>query len=104
MHVSRWSKPVVLTGLLLLGGMAQAATASAPAPAPAVGWLPPPQVVCAADRQRFCAEVSPGYARVEECLYSHLGELRGECRVYLENKRAARRAAGKEFDPEPAAE
>jgi len=86
-------------------GAALAATATAPPPPPPpVGWLPPPQVVCAQDRETFCREVTPGYGRVETCLAAHLGELRPECRIYLENKRAARQAAGKEFDPEPAAE
>ena len=90
---------------------ALAATAAAtppppppPPPPPAVGYLPPPQVVCAVDRQRLCGNVEPGYGRVEACLTYYLNSVSVECRGYLENKQAARRAAGKEFEPEPAAE
>lgn len=68
------------------------------------GYLPPPQVVCAEDRQKYCSKVEPGYARVEACLRANINKVLPACKTYLENKAAARKAAGKENEPEPAAE
>lgn len=112
MNLSRNLSVFALVGMtqLFCLGSAFAATAGAtpppppPPPPPAVGYLPPPQVVCAIDRQRLCGNVEPGYGRVESCLTYYLGAVSVECRAYLENKQAARRAAGKEFEPEPSAE
>lgn len=70
----------------------------------ALGYLPPPQVVCTEDRMKFCPKVEPGYARVEACLRANIDKVVPACRTYLENKAAARKAAGKEKEPEPAAE
>lgn len=111
MNLARKFCVAVLFGMtpLLCPTSVLAATAAAtppppPPPPPAVGYLPPPQVVCAVDRQRLCGNVEPGYGRVEACLNYFLNDVSVECRTYLENTRAARRAAGREFEPEPAAE
>ena len=94
----------LLLTLLPLGALAQSTT---PPPAPATqAAVPPPAIkqarakmraACAADVQKFCADVERGKGALRGCLRSHRTELSTACssaRMDLRAVRAAER--GKE--------
>ena len=94
-HASRF----LALALLTLASYASVAApvvlpAPPPAPVPAVGFLPPPQTVCAEDRQKFCSNVEAGYARVDTCLRAYKNRLAPACKTFLDNVQAAKAAAG----------
>jgi Golgi apparatus protein 1 len=66
--------------LLRCSALACLAIAAVAAPGAASGALP-----CAADIQKFCADVPTGSGRVEECLEKHAKELSPECKTRHEN-------------------
>jgi hypothetical protein len=62
---------------------AAAACAFAPAQAQDV------RAACKADREKFCAGITPGEGKFRACMDSHMAELSAECRTAREAAREA---------------
>jgi hypothetical protein len=58
---------------------------------------------CLADRNRFCANVTPGGGRIARCLAAKSQDLSPACRTRMEKARDALIAAGVTINPDHAA-
>lgn len=92
----------LLVGLFSWGALAQTTTPSPPAAAPSASPAPKPRspamkqarakrrAACAADLQKFCADVEPGKGARQKCLRSHRAEISPECKLARQQLRVIR--------------
>ena len=94
--------PTKIAAALLLLGLPLTALAQTPPPPPAATPAAPPspalkearlkmRAACAADMQKFCANVARGSGALQSCLREHRAELSPECTAARGELRAIRR-------------
>ena len=100
----RWAGlgAALLISLIPWGALAQTTTPSAPPAAPSASPVPKARspamkqarakrrAACAADLQKFCADVEPGKGGRQKCLRSHRAEISPECKSARQELRVIR--------------